>query len=130
MKIFNLQIGMSAEKSETVTTSNTAKAYGSGSIDVYATPAMIGLMEGASLTCVDPMLPQGMSTVGTKLEIKHLAATSLGMTVTAKAELMQIEGKKLFFKVFAVDNHGIIGEGTHERFIVDIEKFLKKAKEK
>lgn len=130
MENFNLKTGMSAEKTDVVTTSNTAKAYGSGSIDVYATPAMIGLMEGASLSCVDKVLPEGMSTVGTKVEIKHLAATPLGMKVTAKAELVNIEGKKLLFNVQAIDERGKIGEGTHERFIIDIEKFLQKTKEK
>lgn len=130
MENYNLKIGLTAEKSEMVTAQNTAKAYGSGSIDVYATPAMIGLMEGASLASVDTALPDGLSTVGTKVEIKHLAATPLGMKVTAKAELVEIEGKKLTFKIKANDERGPIGEGLHERFIIEIDKFLQKTNQK
>lgn len=121
---------MTYDKSETVTEKNTAKAYGSGSIEVYATPAMIGLMEGASLATVDSILPEGLSTVGTKVEIKHLAATPLGLKVTAHAELVEIDGKRLLFKVEASDEKGKIGEGIHERFIIDVDKFLQKTKNK
>jgi predicted thioesterase len=120
----NLREGLTAEVTEAVTNENTAKKYGSGSIDVYATPAMIGLMEKASLSAVDPLLPEGFSTVGIKLDVKHMAATPVGMNVTAKAELLKIEGKKLTFKVEAFDAKDKVGEGEHERFIVELSKFM------
>ena len=127
---FNLKVGMKAEKTETVTENNTAIKYGSGEVDVYATPAMVGLMEGTCLAVVDPYLPEGMATVGTDLKIKHIAATPIGLTVKAMAELIQIDGKKLAFHVTAFDDQEKIGEGTHERFIIDLNRFLQKAEAK
>jgi len=127
---YNLRIGMRAEKAEQVTGKNTARTYGSGSIDVYATPAMIGLMEGASLAAVDPVLPAGMTTVGINVNVRHLAATPVGMTVRATAELIEIAGKRLTFKVVAYDEKEKIGEGTHQRYIVETESFLQNAEAK
>ena len=103
---------------------NTAAVFGSGCLDVYSTPAMVALMEGTSLSAVDPLLPSGFSTVGTELNINHLSATPIGMKVSAKAELLRIDGKSLLFKVEAFDEAGKIGEGTHKRFIIEIEKFI------
>lgn len=127
---FNLQTGMKAERAEQVTSENTAIKYGSGGVAVYATPAMIGLMEGTCLAAVDPHLPSGLATVGIDLAVKHLAATPVGMTVRATAELTEITGKKLVFKVEAYDDREKIGEGTHERYIIELAKFLKKAESK
>lgn len=127
---FNLKTGMKAEKSELVTNDNTAKKYGSGGVSVYATPAMIGLMEGTCLAAVDPFLPEGMATVGTHLDVKHLAATPVGMSVKAEAELIEIAGKRLVFRVAAYDAKEKIGEGTHERYIIDLAKFLQKTEAK
>ena len=127
---FNLSIGMNAEKIEPVTNANTAIKFGSGAVAVYATPAMVGLMEGACVAVVDPFLPEKMATVGIDLSIKHLAATPVGMTVRAVAELAEIDGKRLIFKVEAFDNKEQIGRGTHERYIIDTEKFLQKAEAK
>jgi len=127
---FNLQIGMTAEKSEKVTENNTALKYGSGGVAVYATPAMIGIMEGTCLAAVDPFLPEGMSTVGIHLDVKHTAATPVGMSVRATAKLIEISGKRLTFTVEAYDNKEKIGEGTHQRYIIDLAKFLQKAQEK
>ncbi|TCL39420.1 putative thioesterase [Anaerospora hongkongensis] len=127
---FNLQIGMTAEKSEKVTENNTAIKYGSGGVAVYATPAMIGIMEGTCLAAVDPFLPEGMSTVGIHLDVKHTAATPVGMSVRATAKLIEISGKRLTFTVEAYDNKEKIGEGTHQRYIIDLAKFLQKAQEK
>ena len=127
---YNLRIGMRAEKAEQVTGKNTARTYGSGSIDVYATPAMIGLMEGANLAAVDPVLPAGMTTVGINVNVRHLAATPVGMTVRATAELIEIAGKRLTFKVVAYDEKEKIGEGTHQRYIVETESFLQNAEAK
>ncbi|VBB07047.1 Hypothetical protein LUCI_2291 [Lucifera butyrica] len=127
---FNLKIGMSAEKSELVSENNTALKFGSGGVAVYATPAMVSLMEGASLAAVDSHLPSGMTTVGTALEIKHMAATPIGMRVRATAELAGIDGKRLTFQVRAYDEKEQIGEGTHQRYIIDLVKFLQKADSK
>lgn len=127
---YNLRTGMKAEKAEKVTEDNTAIKYGSGGVAVYATPAMIGLMEGTCLAAVDPHLPAGLATVGTSLNVKHTAATPVGMNVKVCAELLEIEGKRLVFRVEAFDDKDKIGEGTHERYIIDLEKFIKKAEAK
>ncbi|MDD2422313.1 MAG: thioesterase family protein [Heliobacteriaceae bacterium] len=122
-----LKVGLKGHKEEMVTDENTAMKYGSGSVKVYATPAMIGLMEGASLSAVDPLLPDGMATVGISLEVKHLAASPIGLKVWCDAELVEIDGKRLVFKVDAYDEAEKIGEGTHQRFVVDLSKFLVKS---
>ena len=125
-----LKPGLTAEMSGTVTEKNSASAWGSGGLAVFATPAMIAFMEGAALSAVDHLLPPGWSTVGTELNVKHLAATPLGMKVYARAELLAIDGRALSFKVEAFDEAGKIGEGVHKRFIVENEKFLAKVKSK
>ena len=127
---FNLKTGITGEREEKVTTENVASKYGSGIVAVYSTPAMVGLMEGASLHCVAPLLPEGWSTVGMSVEIKHLAATPIGMTARAKAELITVEGRKLVFKVEAFDDKEKIGEGIHERYIIDMGKFMARVEEK
>lgn len=126
----NVKVGLVGEREDLVSDQNTAMAYGSGGVAVYATPAMIGLMENASLTAVDPILPEGMATVGTELSIKHLAATPVGMKVRARAVLEEVDGKRLLFKVEAFDEKEKIGEGTHERYIINLAKFLAKNAEK
>ena len=123
-----LKPGLAAEKHDTVTDANTAAAFGSGGIAVYATPAMIALMEGAAFSAAEALLPKGWSTVGTELNVKHLSATPVGMKVHARAELLGIDGRALSFKVEAFDEAGKIGEGSHGRFIIEVEKFLAKAK--
>lgn len=100
---------------------------GSGTLDVFATPAMIALMEKTAWTSVADELDEGCGTVGISLNVAHSAPTPLGMKVTCESELMGIEGRKLTFYVKAYDEKGIIGEGTHERFIIQNEKFQKKA---
>ena len=125
-----LTVGLKAEKAESVTTKNTAIAYGSGDLAVYATPAMIGLMEGASLAAVQPALPDGFTTVGTQVTVSHLCATPVGMIVRAEAQLTAVSGKKLSFQIRAYDENDLIGEGTHERFIVETARFLAKAAKK
>lgn len=127
---FGLKAGMTAEKQEQVTADNTAIRYGSGGAAVYATPAMIGLMEGTCLAAVDPHLPEGMATVGVHLDVKHLAATPIGLNVRAVAELTEVAGKRLSFKVEAFDDKEKIGEGTHQRYIIEVKKFMDKAEKK
>jgi predicted thioesterase len=125
-----LKPGLRGEKTETVTEDNTAESWGSGGLPVYATPSMIALMEGAAVNAADRLLPQGWSSVGTGLEVKHLAATPTGREVRAAAELLEIDGRRLRFRVEAFAGPGKIGEGYHDRFIVENERFLKKAAEK
>ncbi|ATW27019.1 thioesterase family protein [Candidatus Formimonas warabiya] len=127
---FNLKTGLRGEITEQVRENNTARRFGSGSIDVYATPAMIGLMEKAALSAVDPLLPEGFATVGIDLAVQHLAATPLGMTVKAKAELTELDGRRLVFRVEAADEVEKIGEGQHQRFIIQVDKFLEKSARK
>jgi predicted thioesterase len=121
---------MLGEARTKVTEENTALKFGSGTVKVFATPAMIGLMEKASINCVDSYLPKGFSSVGTRIDIRHLAPTPVGMEVAAEAELIEIEGPKLKFKVQAYDGKEKIGEGTHSRYIVKLVEFLKRAETK
>lgn len=123
-----MKIGLTANASELVTANNTAATLGSGFLDVYATPAMIALMEKAASLAVADFLPATESTVGISLNVQHSAATPLGQQVTATATLVAIEGKKLVFEVTAKDEQKTIGQGNHERFIINIEKFLNKLK--
>ena len=109
----------------TVSINDTASYYGSGNLDVYATPAMTALMENAAMNCVKSKLPNGFTTVGIEISVKHIKATPVGIKVRAEALLEKAQGKKLFFKVEAYDDMGKIGEGIHIRYIVNSEEFLK-----
>ncbi len=115
-----------ATVNETVSDTNTALSVGSGSLKVYATPAMLALMEKAACKALEPVLGEGETTVGTLLNVKHLSATPVGMEVSATAELLEKDGRRYVFKVTASDECGLIGEGTHERFAVLSEKFTEK----
>lgn len=126
----DLKVGITGSTDVLVSEANTAKTMGSGSLDVFATPAMIALMEKAASMTVQNYIDEDSSTVGTMINIKHIAATPIGMNVTAKAELVEIEGKRLVFSVEAFDGKDKIGEGQHERFIVKAEKFIAKANSK
>ncbi|MFA4885472.1 MAG: thioesterase family protein [Desulfotomaculaceae bacterium] len=125
-----LEVGIKGEARDVVTDLNTAVAYGNTVVNVYASPAMIGLMEKAALSSVLPFLGEGMTTVGTRFEVKHLAATPVGLNVTARSTLVEIEGKRLLFEVEAWDDAEQIGKGIHERFIVKLEGFLKRTQSK
>ena len=109
-----------------VTPENTAAAAGSGALPVFATPCMIGLMENAAMLSVQPYLEEGQGSVGTRIEVSHLAATPVGLRVRAESELLEVDRRRLVFRVSAYDERGLIGEGTHERFIIDKERFLEK----
>ena len=113
-----------------VTDKNTAKAVGSGTLEVYATPQMINLMETCACFSVEPYMEPGKTTVGTGLSISHVSATPIGLKVWCESELIAIDGRKLTFRVSAYDERGLIGEGTHERFIVDTQKFTAKVQAK
>lgn len=121
-----LHPGIKGEQRVTVDHSLSAKAMGSGTLEVFATPAMIALIEKAAWTSVASELEPGQGTVGTDLKVQHLASTPLGMTVTAKTELVEVSGRKLVFTAQVFDEAGLIGSGTHERFIVDEAKFQSK----
>lgn len=125
-----MEIGIKGRVDTVVNEKNTAKFVGSGSLDVFATPNMIGLMEQAAQLSVAPYLEGGQGTVGTKLDISHDAATPLGMKVWAESELIEIDRRRLVFEVKAYDECGLIGQGRHERFIISNEKFIAKANEK
>ena len=115
-----------ATSTVTVTESNIAKTMKSGSLEVFATPAMCALMEEAAQAAVQPHLEEGEGTVGISLSITHEAPTPLGATVTAKATVSAVEGRKITFDIEASDGIGIIGRGTHERFVINNEKFMAK----
>jgi predicted thioesterase len=121
---FNLVVGIKEKQEKTVTMNDTAKVFGSGAAEVFATPMMIGLMEAASMNTVKKYLPEGFSTVGISVNIKHISATAVGKRVWAEAELVEVDRKRLVFKVDAYDEDKKIGEGTHERFIIDESKFM------
>lgn len=125
-----MEIGTKGRAEAVVDKTNTALSMGSGNLEVFATPYMIALMEYASQTSVAPMLEEGMSTVGTHLDVSHDAATPLGMRVWAESELVEIDGRRLVFDVKAYDECGLIGQGRHERFIVKADKFLAKVNAK
>ena len=105
---------------------NSAKAMGSGELDVFATPSMIALMEKSASECVKSQLQDGFGTVGILININHVSATPFGMKVYAESELIEIDGKRLVFSVKAFDESGLIGEGRHERFVINNEKFMLK----
>lgn len=125
-----LETGIKGKDTVEVVPENTAAAVGSGLLEVFATPAMIALMEKTACNSVMPFLEEGCGTVGTELNVKHVAATPVGMTVTCESELIEADGRRLVFKVAAFDEAGMIGEGTHERFIVNNEKFQNKTNQK
>jgi fluoroacetyl-CoA thioesterase len=128
--VTELQPGLTGEVVRVVSEDITAHAMGSGGVHVLGTPAMLMLMEQAALTAVEPALAEGQTTVGTLLDVRHLAATPVGMTVTVRARLVAIDGRKLTYDVDAEDEREPIGRGTHERFVVDLDRFLKRVAEK
>ena len=125
-----IKIGIIGEVKDIVNENNIAKTLRSGELRVYATPAMVALMEEAAYKSIQSELEDGKGTVGTVMNIKHIDSTPIGMEVTAKSELIEVDRRRLVFKVEAFDERDKIGEGIHERFIIDNESFQNKTDNK
>lgn len=123
-----LEKGLSGQSRTVVAADNTAAAMGSGDLPVFATPAMVALMENAAMNAVALRLPDGSTTVGAEMNVTHIKPSGPGAEITASAVLIEAEGRKLTFNVGARDAEGMIGEGVHIRYIVDREKFMGKVK--
>ncbi len=130
MELTDVKVGLQNVVAEEVTPEKTARAMGSGSLPVYATPAMTCLMEKAATEALENLVPEGWTTVGISLHVAHKAATPVGMKVRAEAEVTAVEGRKVTFTVRAFDDKEEIGTGSHERFAVQKDKFLSKAEAK
>ncbi len=125
-----LTVGISNEEYREVTQDNTAAALGSGMLEVFATPAMAAMMEETCMNSVQAELDEGCGTVGTGLTIHHVSATPVGMKIHCVSKLVEVDGRRLVFDVQAFDESGLIGQGMHERFIIENEKFFSKAQRK
>lgn len=121
-----LKTGLTYTATTVVSDDNIASRYGSGLVAVFATPAMVALMENAAMNAVLPHLPEGSNTVGVDISVNHVKATPMGVAVKATAVLKEVDGKKLVFDVVASDEDGEIGRGTHTRFVIDVERFMSK----
>ena len=119
-------VGSSGTAKTVVSNKNTAKAVGSGNLDVFSTPMMIALMEEAACNCISDAMEPGQSSVGTQISVAHLAASPIGAEITAKAVIDEINERKIMFTVTAYEGEKEIGNGTHTRFIIDVEKFISK----
>jgi fluoroacetyl-CoA thioesterase len=122
--------GLTAEIKHIVTDEDTASKWGSGLVPVFSTPALVGLMESAAVAALTGHLLSGQTSVGGRIDVRHLAATPVGMQVRAWAELTAVQGRKLLFKVQAWDEVELIGEADHERFLIDEARFLAKIQAK
>ena len=125
-----IEVGMKGSAETVVTLDNTAKAFTSGALEVFATPAMISLMEETCWKMIQPELEEGLGSVGTKVDVSHMAPSAIGMTIMCEATLIEIDGRRLTFEVVCSDENGMVGMGTHERFIINNEKFMAKAQGK
>ncbi len=125
-----ITVGLKGTVKDTVNDSNTAAKVGSGSLLVFATPMMVALMEKASCVAIENNLEEGSTTVGTMVNIEHVAATPLGMEIRVESTVTAVDGRKISFEVVAFDETGVIGKGTHDRFVVNVEKFTAKTNAK
>ena len=126
---FNIPEGTSHSLNLRVEKRHTAKAVGSGGIDVFSTPSLVAIMEQAALEAVQSFLPEDWTTVGTRIDIEHCKATLPGGEIRAEATLIRVEGRALKFLVEAHDVDGIVGKGRHHRFIINRDRFLRKLHE-
>ncbi len=125
-----IQIGIKGRLEQTVTPEMSAARVGSGLVEVFATPMLVALVEQTCLESVLPHLDEGQGTVGTLVSISHTSATPIGKRVWCDSELVEVDRRRLVFKVKAFDEAGLIGEGTHERFVIDTTRFMEKLKDK
>ena len=128
--ILDLPAGLTGTAELVVGEQHTAPRIGSGRIRVLATPVMINLIEAAALAAIEQSLPENHQSLGTHLDVTHIAATPVGMRVRATAEVVRVEGRTVWLKVRAEDERELIGEGTHERVVVNVERFDKRVQEK
>jgi len=128
--ILNLPAGLQGVAELVVGEQHTAPRIGSGRVHVLATPVMINLIESAALAAVENSLPEEHQSLGIHLDVTHIAATPVGMKVRATAEVLKVEGRTIYFKVRAEDERELIGEGTHERMVVNLERFDKRVQDK
>ena len=126
----SVTVGLKGRAEAVVNEHNTAQAACSGALPVFGTPFMCALMEEAAWKSIAPQLEAGQSTVGTKLNISHDSATPVGLKVWAESEVTEVDGKRVVLKVTAYDEKGLIGQGTHERFVITDERFLARAAKK
>lgn len=126
----DLKPGLEGTAHLTVAEAHTAPRIGSGKVHVLATPVMINLMEAAALAAIEDLLPEGRQSLGTRIDVSHIAATPVGMAVRATAVVTHIEGSHITFRVAAHDERELIGEGTHERVVVNVERFDARVREK
>ena len=126
----SIPVGAKGRAETAVTVHNTANAVGSGLVPVFATPYMIALMENAAVNALTPYMEENQGTVGTHLDVSHDSATPIGMKVWAEAEVTAVDGKAVTFAVTAYDEAGVIGKGTHNRFVITVDRFLAKAEKK
>ena len=126
----DLPAGLKGTAELVVGEQHTAPRIGSGRIRVLATPVMINLIEAAALAAVEQSLPEDHQSLGTHLDITHIAATPVGMRVRATAEVVRVEGRTIYLRVRAEDERELIGEGTHERVVVNLERFDRRVQEK
>ena len=126
----SVTVGLKGRAEAIVNDANTAQAACSGALPVFGTPFMCALMEAAAWQSIAPHLEAGQSTVGTKLNVSHDSATPVGMKVWAESEVTEVDGKRIVLKVAAYDEKGLIGQGTHERFVITDERFLARAAKK
>ena len=125
-----LKTGMKGSSNLTVAEEHTAPRVGSGRVHVLATPVMINVIEAAALTAIEHLLPEGYQSLGTRLDMRHFAATPVGMRVRAEVEVERIEGRTVTFRVSVADEKEPIGDGTHERMVVNVSRFDLRVQEK
>jgi predicted thioesterase len=126
----SLTPGLSADYELTVSSEDTADRWGSGLVPVYSTPALVGAMEKTAVLALAGSLPAGQTTVGGRIEVRHLAPTPVGMKVRVSAKLVEVEGRRLGFSIEAWDENEKIGEASHDRFIIDEARFMQKVRSK
>ena len=130
LPVLAIPLGSTGSKAITVGDEHTAPFVGSGRVRVLATPVMINLFEGAALAAMEHLLPDGHQSLGTHLDVSHIAATPVGMNVTATAKVIAVEGRNVKFSVSARDERDLIGEGVHDRVVVNVAKFDSRVQEK